>query len=305
MKLRISTLLLISAVSGIAMAEEQSATAAPASQPEAAAAASLEVMAPKVLVAVNGQPVTDADVLAFNALQGNKQPLDTEQGQMQVMNQLINTALIAQVGTANKLQDNPQVAAAIQMATMQVLAEVQINNFLASQPITDEEIKAAYDEKFGPDKLTEFKARHILVKDEQQAKDLIKALDEGKDFTELAKENSLDPSKAQGGDLGWIGRGQVLAPFGDAMAQQEKGKHSSAPVQTQFGWHIILVEDSRPQEPPKMEDVKSQFYTLIQQQRLSAYIGELRKTAKIEVAGAPKEAAASAPAEAEAEAGKK
>jgi len=250
-----------------------------------------------MLVAVNGQPVTDADVLAFNALQGNKTPLNTEQGQLQIMNQLINTVLVAQAGTANNLQDNPQVAAAIQMATMQVLAEVQINNYLVSQPVTDEELKAAYDEKFGPDKLTEFKARHILVKDEQEAKDVIKALDEGKDFAELAKEKSLDPSKANGGDLGWIGRGQVVESFGDAMAAQEKGKHSSAPVQTQFGWHIILVEDSRPQVPPKMEDVKQQFSTMIQQQRLSAYIEGLRKSAKIEVAGAP-EAAAEAPAEA-------
>lgn len=296
MKLKVTTLLLISTISGFSIAEEQAAPAA-VSQPQAAATAGATVPTPKTLVAVNGQPVTDADVLAFNALQGNKTPLNTEQGQLQVMNQLINTVLVAQAGTANNLQDNPQVAAAIQMATMQVLAEVQINNYLASQPVTDEELKAAYDEKFGPDKLTEFKARHILVKDEQQARDVIKALDEGKDFTELAKEKSLDPSKANGGDLGWIGRGQVVESFGDAMATQEKGKHSSAPVQTQFGWHIILVEDSRPQVPPKMEDVKQQFHTLIQQQRLSTYIDGLRKTAKIEVAGAP-EAAAAAPAEA-------
>lgn len=297
MKLKITTLLLISAISGFSIAEEQAVTAA-ASQPEAAATASA-VPTPKALVAVNGQPVTDADVLAFNALQGNKTPLNTEQGQIQVMNQLINTVLVAQAGTASNLQDNPQVAAAIQMATMQVLAEVQINNYLASQPVTDEELKAAYDEKFGPDKLTEFKARHILVKDEQEAKDLIKALDEGKDFAELAKEKSLDPSKSNGGDLGWIGRGQVVESFGDAMSTQEKGKHSTTPVQTQFGWHIILVEESRPQVPPKMEDVKQQFLTMIQQQRLSAYIEGLRKTAKIEVAGAPEAAAAAAaPAEA-------
>lgn len=296
MKLKITTLLLISTISGFCIAEEQAATAA-ASQPEAAATAGSMIPAPKALVAVNGQPVTDADVLAFNALQGNKTPLNTEQGQMQVMNQLINTMLVAQAGTANNLQDNLQVAAAIQMATMQVLAEVQINNVLASQPVTDEELQTAYDEKFGPDKLTEFKARHILVKDEQEAKDLIKALDEGKDFAELAKEKSLDPSKSNGGDLDWIGRGQVVESFGDAMSTQEKGKHSTTPVQTQFGWHIILVEDSRPQVPPKMEDVKQQFQSLIQQQRLSAYIEGLRKTAKIEVAGVP-EAAAAAPAEA-------
>lgn len=296
MKLKITTLLLIGGVSSFSIAEEQAVTAA-ASQPEAAATAGSTVPAPKALVAVNGQPVTDADVLAFNALQGNKTPLNTEQGQMQVMNQLINTMLVAQAGTANNLQDNLQVAAAIQMATMQVLAEVQINNVLASQPVTDAELQAAYDEKFGPDKLTEFKARHILVKDEQEAKDLIKALDEGKDFAELAKEKSLDPSKSNGGDLGWIGRGQVVESFGDAMSTQEKGKHSTTPVQTQFGWHIILVEDSRPQVPPKMEDVKQQFQSLIQQQRLSAYIEGLRKTAKIEVAGAPG-AAAAAPAEA-------
>ncbi len=299
MKLKISTLLLLSAISSFSMAEEQPAITEVASQPEAEATASSTAPAAKMLVAINGQPITDTDVFAFNALQGNKLPMDTEQGQMRVLNQLINTALVAQAGTANNLQDNPQVAAAIQMATMQVLAEVQINNYLAGKPVTDEEIKAAYDKKFAPDKLTEFKARHILIKEEQQAKDLIKALDEGKDFAQLAKENSLDPSKSNGGDLGWIGRGQVVKPFGDAMAKLEKGKHSVTPVQTQFGWHIILVEDSRPQEPPKLDDVKNQFYTQIQQQHLSDYIGELRKTATIEVAGAPEEEAAAAPTEAD------
>ncbi len=297
MKLKISTFLLFSAISSFSMAQQPAATeaagqAVPAA-PVALAPATTAAPAapPRKLVTINGQTVTDADVLAFNALQGNKVPLNTEQGQMQVMSQLINTALVAQVGNANDLQQNPQVAAAIQMATMQVVAEVQINNYLAGKPVTDEEIKAAYDETFGPDKLTEFKARHILVKEEQQAKDLIKTLDEGKDFVEVAKEHSLDPSKSNGGDLGWIGQGQVLKPFGDAMASQEKGKHSPTPVQTQFGWHIILVEDSRPQTPPKLEDVKARFQAQIQQQRLSDYISGLRKIAKIEVARAHGKAA--------------
>jgi len=300
MKTRISTILLFSAFTSFAIAEQATTTetgaAAPAS-PASTTAAPAAAPAPRTLVSINGQSITDADMLAFNALQGNKLQLNTEQGQLQAMNQLINTTLVAQVGMANNLQDNPQVAAAIQMATLQVLAEVQINKYLATNPISDEELKTAYDKQFSPEKLTEFKARHILLDEEQQAKDLIKSLDEGKDFAELAKENSKDASKSTGGDLGWIGRGQVVQPFGDAMAGQEKGKYSATPIKTQFGWHIILVEDSRPQQPPKFEEVKDQFSTQIQQQRLSDYITGLRNIAKIDVPGAKEKAAAATPTE--------
>lgn len=282
MKLKITSLLLLSSISGFSIAEQ-------AVEPAVATPAAPTVPAATVLVTINGQAITDADVFAFNALQGNKVPLNTEQGQMQVMNQIINTTLVAQVGSANNLHKNTQVAAAIKMASLQVLAEAQIGEHLASAPITEEEIKAVYDEKFSPDKLTEYKVRHILVKEEQQAKDVIKALDEGQNFAELAKEKSLDPSKSNGGGLGWIGPDQVVKPFGDALASLQKGKYSAAPVQTQFGWHIILVEDSRPQEPPKLEDVKSQFQTQIQQQRLSDYINGLREIAKIQVAAQAEE----------------
>jgi len=283
MKLRITSLLLLSSISGFSMAEQaaEPATVTPTAAP-----------APTMLVSINGQSITDADMFAFNALQGNKVSLNTEQGQMQVLNQIINTTLVAQVGSANKLQKTIQVAAAIKMASMQVLAEAQISDHLGSNPVTDEEIKAAYDEKFSPDKLTEYKTRHILVQEQQQAIDLIKALDEGKDFADLAKENSLDPSKSSGGNLGWIGRGQVVTPFGDALINLEKGKYSTTPVQTQFGWHIIMVDDSRPQIPPKLEDVKSQIQTQIQQQRLTDYINGLREIAKIQVAAPSEEGTA-------------
>ncbi|WP_456415542.1 peptidylprolyl isomerase [Thiolapillus sp.] len=249
---------------------------------------------PQTLVTINGQDITDLEALAFNALQGGQNRLDSQQAQVQLLNQLVNTTLLAQQAKKTGVDKLPQVLAALKMADIQVLAEAQVNAFFEQSPVTDEEIKAAYDKKYTAQNLQEYKVRHILVKEEKEAQEIIDALSKGEDFAKLAREHSQDASKDAGGELGWVGRSQVVKPFGDAMAALEKGKHSSAPVQTQFGWHVIDVVDIRTQEPPPLEQVKDQFKLQIRQQKLAQMVTELRKSAKIEVEGAQTAPAAAA-----------
>jgi peptidyl-prolyl cis-trans isomerase C len=131
--------------------------------------------------------------------------------------------------------------------------------------------------------MTEYKARHILVDSEEAAKDVIKKLKKGEKFADLAKKVSKDPgSKGNGGDLGWFNPQQMVPPFSNAVVSLKNGELTQTPVQTQFGWHVILREDSRDQPPPAFDAVKDQLRSMMQTQRLQQHIGELKAKAKIE-----------------------
>ncbi len=263
---------------------------------EKAAPAAAKSLASHTIVTINGDAISDLEVLAFNALQGNQNKLDSQQAQVQLLNQLVNTTLLAQAAKKDGIDKLPQVEAALRMAKVQVLAEAKVNDYFAKHPVSDEEIKAAYDKKFTKEALQEYKVSHILVKEEQEAKDIIASLEKGEDFHKLAKVHSLDSSKDAGGELGWVGRNQVVKPFGDAMSSLQKGQYSKTPVKTQFGWHVLLVEDMRAQEPPPLDQVKEQFRAQLQQQQLAKLVSEMRNQAKVEVAGAEKPAETKAPA---------
>lgn len=236
------------------------------------------------LVTINGRPVTGLDMLIFNAQQGGEQ-INSQQAQVAVMNKLINTLVIAQAAEANKLDEDPQVVAAMDIARLQVLAEIQIQAFLKDNPVSDDQIKTAYETKYSTENLTEYEVAHILVDSEETAKQIITALDQGKKFADLAKEQSLDASKDNGGTLGWLEPGQVIKPFGEAMITLDKGGYTKSPVVTQFGWHVILLTDKRSKQPPALEDVKQELSASIQQQQLASYVSSLRDQAKIEIAG--------------------
>ena len=246
---------------------------------------------PQTLVTINGQDINNMEVLAFNALRGDA-PANTREAQIQLLNQLINTLILAQQGEKNGLEKKANVRAALNMARMQVLAEAEMSHYLSTHPVTDAEIEAAYKEQYSGTNLNEYKVRHILVQKKEEAEEIIRLLEQKKaDFAELAKARSLDASKENGGELGWIERQQVVKPFGDAMAGLGKGEYTKEPVKTQFGWHVIQVEDIRQQKAPPLEEVKAQLTNKLRQKKLAEYIGELRKKAKIEIPGqeAPKE----------------
>ena len=142
--------------------------------------------------------------------------------------------------------------------------------------VTEDEMQAAYDEQVKLMPPLEFKARHILVESQAEAIDIIEELNGGADFQELAKTRSTGPSGPSGGDLGWFSPTQMVAPFTSAVESMEDGEISSTPVQTQFGWHVILREESRESVPPPYESSKENVRAMVQQQKFQDALAELR-----------------------------
>lgn len=221
--------------------------------------------------------------------------------QQQAFNEFMSMIVASQEADKRKLQDRPDVTAAMELQRLKVMSNAALASMAQDLKITDDELKAAYDEvKKGANRI-EYKARHILVKDEAEAKKLIKQLNKGADFSELAKKHSEGPNGKTGGDLGWVDGTQTVKPFADAIAAMKPGTYSKEPVQTQFGWHIIKLEDTRTAQPPAFEDAKPQLTALVQRQKLSQEIAKLRDSAMVElnedvVKVSPKTGAADAPA---------
>lgn len=201
-----------------------------------------------------------------------------------LLEELIQRELLVQDALQKQLDKSPEVLTQLEVAKKTLLTQADLQNYLKANPVTDEEIKAEYDSKVGGEKGTEYKARHILVKTEKEAKAHIAELDKGADFAKLANKHSLDAKESQnGGDLGWFSPGQMVPPFSEAVAKLEKGKYTKTPVQTQFGWHVILREDSRAQTPPPLEAVKEQLKPFLQRKKIQAMLESLRKQAKVEI----------------------
>ncbi|MDD2724821.1 MAG: peptidylprolyl isomerase [Methylovulum sp.] len=231
-----------------------------------------------------------------------KEIAERSQGQAipkeKLLEELIQRELLVQDALQKQLDKSPEVVERLDEAKKAILTQAEVQNFMKANPVTDAEIKAEYDSKVGGNNNTEYKARHILVKTEAEAKKLIAELDKGADFAKLANKNSLDGKEAQnGGDLGWFVANQMVEPFSKAVIALEKGKYTKTPVQTQFGWHVILREDSRAQTPPPLEAVKEQLMPFLQRKKVQDMLENLRKTAKVEILMPVKDEAAK-PAEA-------
>ncbi|MBT3812992.1 MAG: peptidylprolyl isomerase [Gammaproteobacteria bacterium] len=234
-------------------------------------------------IVVNGQYISKSalDTLTKEVserVKGQNYPKD------KLIDQLIKTELLVQEAQSKGLDQTPETVERLAMMRASVLSQLAVEDYIKSNPVTDADLKAAYDKQIADTAGgTEYKARHILVKDEPEAVAIIAKLDKGADFATLAKENSTGPSKTQGGDLGWFGPKQMVAPFSEAVAQLEKGKYTKTPVQTQFGWHIIILEDIRVQTPPPFEAVKAQLEPLVQREKLTNYLDSLLSSAQVEI----------------------
>jgi peptidyl-prolyl cis-trans isomerase C len=172
--------------------------------------------------------------------------------------------------------------ARIELVHTSSMTELLFKKFTDGKEPTEEELKAEYDSRVAELPKVEFHARHILVDDEAKAKDLIAQIDKGASFEKLATENSKDGSATEGGDLGWFMATQMVKPFADALQQLEIGKYTATPVKSDFGWHIIKLEETRAAAPPPYESVKPQLGPMVQQKKFEAHLKELAKTAKIE-----------------------
>ena len=193
-----------------------------------------------------------------------------------VEQELTDIYLLTTQPGAEAIAADPRVKAQIELQYRGTIAQAVARDYMMSNAATDEEIFAEYESQLELAPTQQFKARHILVESQAAAQDLISQLEEGADFQELAKEHSTGPSGPQGGDLGWFSPDQMVAPFAEAVAALEDGAFSKEPVQTQFGWHVILREETRDNEPPTLESVRDTIKQRVEQTKFQNYIQNLR-----------------------------
>lgn len=238
----------------------------------------------QTLVKVDDFAVTDLHFALF-ASQTGRNPSDPE-GQIRLLNELVSQFMIANSPEGRALAKSPEVTAAIEVARARLIAQAFVRSEIAATPIDDAELRALYDERYGESSGKEYKARHILLEDEDSARSVIAELESGADFAELARERSTGPSKTAGGDLGWFEPGQMVEPFATATAQLADGSYTKTPVQTQFGWHVILREASRDAAPPAFDAVKDELSLELQQQRVADVVARIRDNTRIEIQSA-------------------
>jgi len=244
---------------------------------------------------VNGQFISKSALTALT-----KEITERARGQVipkdKLIDELVKRELLIQEAKSKGLDKSAEIIERLEMMKGALLSQAAVEDYIKANPVSDADLKAAYDKQINMVAGgTEYKARHILVKEESEAVAIIAELDKGADFSKLATTKSTGPSKAQGGDLGWFGAAQMVAPFSEAVAKLENGKYTTAPVKTQFGWHVILREDVRQQTPPPFEAVKAQLEPMVQRQKLTNYLDALRKGAQVEILVPLTEAAPVAP----------
>jgi peptidyl-prolyl cis-trans isomerase C len=263
-------------------------------KPAAAAPASKELAA----ATVNGMPLPQRAVDAMVKQFSEQGRPDTPEARKAIIDQLAMQMIVAEEAVKKGLDKTPEVAEQLDSLRQNVLARAYIQNFIKTNPITDETLKAEYDKIKATITGKEYKARHILVEKEAEAKDIIAQLKKDPSaFAKIAMAKSKDPgSKAQGGELGWFDPSRMVPEFGDALSKLEKGKITTEPVKTQFGYHVILLEDERAIQPPPLDDVKPQLTQQLQQQAAMKEIETLKGKAKIEVTAAAAPAAPATPA---------
>lgn len=203
--------------------------------------------------------------------------------QQQVFDEFMGLIVASQEAERRKLENDRNVVAGLQLERMKVMSNAALTAMAGELEPSKKELEDAYAKVKEQAARTEYKARHILVKDEAEAKKLIKELDKGADFAELAKKNSTGPNGKNGGDLGWFDASQMVAPFAEAVVAMKPGTYSKEPVHTQFGWHVIKLEETRKAEPPAFEEIEPRLVALVQRQKIGEKIAEMRNKAMVEL----------------------
>jgi peptidyl-prolyl cis-trans isomerase C len=238
---------------------------------------------------VNGTAISQRTVdLLAKQNAGSGRP-DTPETRKFIIDQLALQVVVAEEAVKKGLDKKPEIAEQIDAMKQSVLANAYVQDFLKNNPVSDDMVKAEYERIKGTITGDEYKARHILVEKESEAKDIIARLKkEPGAFAKLAMEKSKDTgSKDRGGDLGWFDPKRMVPEFGAAVAKLEKGKLTQEPVRTQYGYHVILLDDVKPIQAPPMEEVKAQLSQQLQEQNLKKQFDALKAKAKIEIVGAP------------------
>jgi len=255
---------------------------------QAVAAAALLGAVPMAALAqnaaiVNGKAVPKArmDALAQQLAAAGRPVTPEMQGQLR--EEVVAREVFMQEAQKQGLDATEDYKNQLELARQAILIRALFENYRKTNPVSDADVKAEYDKFVAANGGKEYKARHILVETEDQAKKIMADLKKGAKFEDIAKKQSKDPgSGANGGDLDWANPANFVPEFSEAMIKLKKGETTPAPIKTQFGWHIIRVDDIRQAQLPKMDDIKPQITQQLQQQRLQKYQEDLRAKAKIE-----------------------
>jgi peptidyl-prolyl cis-trans isomerase C len=235
------------------------------------------------LAIVNGKPVPKARMDALvSQLQRSGRPIPPEM-QDQIKQEVIAREVFMQEAQKRGLDASDDYKAQLELARQTILIRELFADYQKNNPVTDAEVKAEYDKFAAANGGKEYHTHHILVENEADAKQIIADIKKGKKFEDIAKAKSKDPGSApNGGDLDWATASSYVPEFSQAMIKLNKGQMTQDPVKTQFGWHIIRVDDVRDAQLPKLEEVKPQIAQQLQQQKLAKFQEELRAKAKVE-----------------------
>ena len=231
---------------------------------------------------VNGKaiPKVRADALiAGQAAQGQPDSPDLRKA---VTEELVRREILTQESIKKGFDKKPEIQGQMDLARQGVLIGAYLNDYVRSHPVTEDQVKKEYEDIKAKLGNKEYKARHILVEKEDEAKAIIEKLKKGEKIDDLAKDSKDPGSKDRGGDLGWANPASFVPPFSAAMTKLEKGKFTETPVKSDFGWHVILLEDTRELKLPEMDEAKGQIGQQLTQRMVQKHIDELRAKAKVE-----------------------
>lgn len=196
------------------------------------------------------------------------------------LSELVDIYLLTTQPRALELADQTDIKSQLELQRRGLLAQMTASDYMAKSAASEEEILQEYEQQIKLTPNSQYKARHILVETQGSAQEIITALDGGAEFATLAAERSTGPSGPNGGDLGWFSPDQMVKPFSDAVIALDDGAYTKAPVQTQFGWHVILREESRANEPPTLDSVREVISQRVAQNKFQEYMESLREAAK-------------------------
>ncbi|MGD9356561.1 MAG: peptidylprolyl isomerase [Chromatiales bacterium] len=240
----------------------------------------------KIILTINGESITISDMLSYASLRDGM-PLSENpvEAQNQILNEMLTTIMLSQEAGRLGLEKEESTMRTLKFMRMNVLRDTLIERMMNNQSVSEEELEKAYAENYPVEPEIRYLVRHILVDDSSKAEEIISQLDEGAEFEALARELSTGPSGPEGGSLGWISPEIVVPAFAAAMLKLEKEQYTKAPVETEFGWHVILLEDVQEverEEPPPLETVRAVLEQQIKALKVQSEIQQLRESISIE-----------------------